>query len=318
MKRDAFWQGSEHGNASNQLLRTLSYIFLNLWPRAQVSIFRKCVFFWPPPARSVQLQKYNECIKRYAGNEKWVFWLSCGHGSRGRIVFVISIKYGKKSILTKKTMSMMMRTYLMKFMLQHPESRVFGFLILICFCFCGDGFLLFAVVPFLPLSWLLLLLLTLLLLLLFWWLLLLAVPFLADLFGAIALHFLLSFYSSPEIFISHSHFTTKREFSFFISHSSRLHFKYRRHRHHRRRSLVVIDFCQQFFILFFACDWYLVVSLDFCSVLFNSFSLASNNRGKFTSTVAQKGHFWVRESENNSEALKQTFFESYWRFFVTQ
>lgn len=68
-------------------------------------------------------------------------------------------------------MSMMMRTYLMKLMLQQSESRFFGFFILICFCGC---FLLESVL--LPLL--------LLLLLLLW---LLAEPFLVDLFGAIAL-----------------------------------------------------------------------------------------------------------------------------------
>lgn len=67
----------------------------------------------------------------------------------------------------------MIKTYLIKFMLQQSESRFFGFLILICFCGCCFLALLDVLLPLL-----------LLLLLLFWWL---AVPFLADLFGAIAL-----------------------------------------------------------------------------------------------------------------------------------
>lgn len=71
---------------------------------------------------------------------------------------------------------MIIKTYLMKFMLQQSESRVFGFLGLICFCICGCCFFLLDVL--LPLL--------LLLLLLFWWWLL-VVPFLVDLFGAIAL-----------------------------------------------------------------------------------------------------------------------------------
>ena len=75
--------------------------------------------------------------------------------------------------LTKKMMSMMIRTYLMKLMLQQSESRFFGFFILICFCGCC--FLLDVLLP-------------LLLLLLLW----LEVPFLADLFGAIALLVFLS------------------------------------------------------------------------------------------------------------------------------
>lgn len=74
----------------------------------------------------------------------------------------------------------MMRTYLMKFMLQQSESRFFGFFILICFCGC---FLLDVLLPLL------------LLLLLLWWLF---VPFLVDLFGAIALlvFLTLGFYST--------------------------------------------------------------------------------------------------------------------------
>lgn len=71
----------------------------------------------------------------------------------------------------------MIKTYLIKLMLQQSESRVFGFFILICFCGC---FLLDVLLPLL------------LLLLLLWWLLL-AVPFLDDLFGAIALLVLTSF-----------------------------------------------------------------------------------------------------------------------------
>jgi hypothetical protein len=76
---------------------------------------------------------------------------------------------------------MMIRTYLMKFMLQQSESRFFGFFIFIFICFCGCCFLLDVLLP-------------LLLLLLLWF----VVPFLADLFGAIAL---LVFFCFTRIFL---------------------------------------------------------------------------------------------------------------------
>lgn len=87
----------------------------------------------------------------------------------------------------------MMRTYLMKLMLQQSESRFFGCFTLICFCGFVGSFVMGLLLPPLSFAWLLPLVLLLWLLLLLLLMLLLTVPFFAaDLFDAIALYFLVS------------------------------------------------------------------------------------------------------------------------------